>query len=81
MCLNTFTGHDKEIVCLTFDPHATLLATGSMDNTAKLWDIETGKEYVTLRGHDAEVISLNFSAEGDRVISGSFDCSAKVRSL
>jgi dynein assembly factor with WDR repeat domains 1 len=49
-----------------------------MDNTAKLWDVETGKEYVTLRGHGAEVVSLNFSAEGDRIITGSFDSTAKI---
>ena len=31
-----------EIVCLSFDPHGMLVATGSMDNTAKIWDVETG---------------------------------------
>lgn len=65
--MTTLKGHQGEVVCLTFDPHATLLATGAMDNTAKLWDVETGKEYVTLRGHDAEVVSLNFSAEGNKL--------------
>lgn len=29
-----------EIVCLAFDPHSLLVATGSMDHTAKLWDVE-----------------------------------------
>jgi len=55
-----------------------ILATGSMDNTAKLWDVETGKELVTLKGHNGEIISLNFSSEGDRVITGSFDNTARV---
>jgi dynein assembly factor with WDR repeat domains 1 len=49
-----------------------------MDNCAKLWDVETGKEFVTLRGHEAEVVSLNFTAEGDRIITGSFDACAKI---
>lgn len=31
-----------EIVCLSFDPHGLLVATGSMDHSAKLWDVETG---------------------------------------
>jgi len=26
-----------------------LLATGSMDQTAKIWDLETGKEVATLK--------------------------------
>lgn len=29
--LNTFVGHSYEIVCVQFDPHSMLIATGSMD--------------------------------------------------
>lgn len=32
----TLKGHDTEIVCLGFNPQSTLIATGSMDNTAKV---------------------------------------------
>lgn len=35
-------------VCLAFNPQSTMLATGSMDTTAKLWDIQTGVEICTL---------------------------------
>ena len=63
---------------LTFDPHATMLATGSMDTSGKLWDVETGQELCTFKGHSGEVISLNFSSEGDRIVSGSFDGTAKL---
>ena len=45
---HTFKGHATEIVCLSFDPHGRVVATGSMDNTAKMWDVETGKELHTL---------------------------------
>ena len=38
--MNTLKGHNMEIVCLGFDPHGLLVATGSMDHTAKLWDVE-----------------------------------------
>lgn len=33
---HTFRGHATEIVCLGFNPSSTVLATGSMDNTAKV---------------------------------------------
>jgi WD40 repeat protein len=36
-----------------------------MDNTAKLWDLETGTMILDLNSHSAEVISLNFTSEGD----------------
>lgn len=35
-------------VCLSFNPQSTLIATGSMDHTAKLWDVEKGNEVRTL---------------------------------
>jgi len=35
-------------VCLCFNAQSTTIATGSMDKTAKLWDIESGDELHTL---------------------------------
>jgi dynein assembly factor with WDR repeat domains 1 len=67
-----------EIVCLAFNPHGTVIATGSMDNTAKLWDVETGDNIHTLLGHTAEIVSLNFDTHGERIITGSFDHTVKV---
>lgn len=49
-----------------------------MDQTAKLWDLETGKEHSTLRGHEGEIVSLNFNADGDKILTGSFDGTAIV---
>ncbi len=67
-----------EIVCLSFDPHGMLVATGSMDNTAKLWDVETGQEIFTLAGHKAEIVSLHFNTDGDKLLTSSFDNTAKI---
>jgi WD40 repeat protein len=38
-------------VAISFDPNGILLATGSMDCTAKLWDVEMGKIHSTLNKH------------------------------
>ncbi|NXU66469.1 DAW1 factor, partial [Horornis vulcanius] len=65
-------------VCLSFNPQSTLLATGSMDTTAKLWDLEKGEEVATLNGHSAEIIALSFNTTGDRIITGSFDHTVAV---
>ena len=47
-CYHTFRGHTAEIVSVAFNPQSTLVATGSMDTTAKLWSVEKGTEVHTL---------------------------------
>ena len=49
-----------------------------MDNTARLWDVETGDIIHTLLGHTAEIVSLNFDTQGQKIITGSFDHTVKV---
>lgn len=67
-----------EIVCVAFDPQGELVATGSMDSTAKVWDIEKGVEMYTLKGHQAEIVSLHYNTDGDKILTASFDHTAKV---
>ncbi len=71
-------GHTKEIVCSSFDPDSLMVATGSMDHTVKLWDIETGRELFNLAEHKAEIVTLNFNYDGDKLITASFDNTAKI---
>jgi dynein assembly factor with WDR repeat domains 1 len=61
---HTYRGHATEIVCLSFNPHGTMIATGSMDNTSRLWDVESGECLHTLLGHTAEIVSLDFDTAG-----------------
>jgi dynein assembly factor with WDR repeat domains 1 len=44
-----------------------------MDNTCKLWDVETGAALHTLIAHTAEIVSLHFNQSGSTIITGSFD--------
>jgi len=75
---HTYRGHATEIVCLSFNPHGSIVATGSMDNTARLWDVQSGECLHTLLGHTAEIVSLNFDTGGQKIITGSFDHTVKV---
>ena len=54
-----------------------VLVSGSLDNTIKLWDIETGKAVRTLFGHIEGVWAV--ASDKMRLVSGSHDRTIKVR--
>jgi WD40 repeat protein len=57
------------------------LASGSDDNTVKLWSVESQKEVTTLQGHDNIVLSVAFSPDGKYLASGSWDNTVKLWSV
>ena len=48
------------------------------DCLAKIWDVASGRELVTLKGHSHYVYSVSFSSDGSKVATGSYDCLAKI---
>ena len=67
MDLFTLRGHSGEAHSVCFSPDGKRLATGSRDNTAKVWDAASGKELLTLRGHTGPVNSVCFSPDGTQL--------------
>jgi WD40 repeat protein len=63
---------------VAFQPGGTHFVTASADNTAQVWDAQTGKGVVTLRGHSAPVFSARFTNFGPGVVTVSWDNTARL---
>ena len=76
--LATLTGHDGIVWSVAFSPDGKTLASGSDDNTVKLWAAETRQEMATLKVHHDYVNSVAFSPDGKTLASGSWDNTVKL---
>jgi WD40 repeat protein len=77
------TGHDGGLWMAVFSPDGRRLATASIDGTARIWDVATGRSLFTFRGHvlpqlplaksppRVPVMCVAFSPDGWHVASGS----------
>jgi dynein assembly factor with WDR repeat domains 1 len=69
----TLIGHRAEISTAQFNYDGSLIATASMDQTAKLWDSRTGQVIATLRAHEDEVLDAVFDYTGKKLATASAD--------
>ena len=76
--LPDLVGHKGEVTSISFSGDGKYLASGSYDNTVKLWDMRTSKNVATYEGHTHIINSVSFSANGKYIASGSSDKTVKV---
>lgn len=70
--------HGGYVCSLVFSPDGKMLASGSGDQTIRLWDTDGLRPLRTLLGHKNEVSSLAFLPANQRLVSGCKDGSVLV---
>jgi WD40 repeat protein len=68
----------QALIAAAFSGDRQTLASGSIDRTINLWDIEAGAESRTLKGHSGWDMSVAFSGDGQMLTSGSDDHTIKL---
>jgi len=72
------TGHGSAVTCGAFSADGKTLATGSYDNTVKVWDVAEHRERLTLKGHTGGVKAVLLSPDGKTVFSAGEDRTVRV---
>ena len=71
-------GHTSNVNSAVFSPDGKLALTASGDNTARIYEVSTGKELQVLRGHTSIVNSAVFSPDGKLALTASLDHTARL---
>ncbi len=69
--------HRAGIRNVEFSPDGSLIVSASMDNTAAIWDVATGRRIATLP-HDGFVTAARFDEDSDKVVTASKDNTARI---
>jgi len=66
-------GHEGDVRCVAYSPEGSLVASGSRDNTLRLWRIPSGRTVASMKAHTDGVWSVAFSPDGSLLASGGGD--------
>jgi len=73
-----FIGHPMQVLGVGLSPDGAKLATASLDQTARVWDLESGQELLHLVGHSGGLTRVAWSPSGNRIATSSLDGTVRV---
>lgn len=67
MPMNILEGHTADVQTVSISPDGTKVATGSVDASVKLWNVETGENYASINDLGGMVMCTTFSQDSKRL--------------
>jgi WD40 repeat protein/ribosomal protein S27E len=71
-------GHSEQVLAVAVDGGGRLALSGSLDSTARLWDLATNRAAGVLSGHEGPVTAAAFAGEAGRAVTGGRDHTLRV---
>jgi len=75
------SGHSEQLWSVALSSDNKYIVTGAWDNSAKLWDVQTGKQLRSFNGHDGYIMSVNLSEDNKFLLTSSNDNTLKIWDL
>lgn len=71
-------GHTAAVYVTKYSNSGSLLASGSLDQTVRLWDTLKHTQVAVLEGHTNNIADITWSQDSQLLMTGSFDKTVKV---
>ena len=76
--MKMLSGHSNQVTCVAWSRDGKRLASGSIDQTIRIWDPATSLPIRTLRGHSDTVTSVAWSEDGRQLASTAADDTVRI---
>ncbi len=76
--IKTLTGHQSWVTAVAFSPKQAVLVSGSLDDTLRIWNWQTGDLLHVLKGHARGVNDVAIDLRGQLLASCGDDATVKV---
>lgn len=74
----SLSGHQDNVSALAFSPDGQTLISGSFDDYAIVWDVETGERIHSFNRNSKRILSIDFSSNNNAFVVGSGDGSVQL---